>query len=247
MRTSVRRLALPAAALAAALALTACQSTDQEPTAKSPEKPQHSTTAPAATPTTAEPTPPPTDGTPAGGTPTGAPSQTPTPTPEPTRTTTPGKPAPSTPTTTAKPRPPADGDDAPASRPCTAADVKVVASKVTRPINHLALTITNTGGVRCDAMGAPLVGFDGSQAPIRIVEESKPQAVVTLLPGESAYASLILTGEPGGDTHGMTVRTIKVNLTADSMETVTAPKGTYVDDGAAVSYWQRELEDALQY
>lgn len=241
MRTSVRRLALPAAALAAALALTACQSTDQEPTAKSPEKPQQTTTAPAATPTTANPTP------------TQPQTQTavPTPTAEPTRTTTPEKPAPTTSApaparTTAKPRPSTD-DDAPVSRPCTAADVKVVASKVTRPINHLALTITNTGGRRCDAVGAPLVGFDHSQAPIRIVEESKPQAVVTLLPGESAYASLILTGEPGGDTHGMTIRTIKVNLTTDSMETVTAPKGTYVDDGAAVSYWQRELEDALQY
>ncbi|MFF9146052.1 DUF4232 domain-containing protein [Streptomyces sp. NPDC014861] len=246
MRTSVRRrLALPTAALAAALALTACQSTDQEPTAESPEKPRHTTTAPAATPTTAEPTRTATPtGTPAR-TPASSPTGTPEPAPEPTRTTPPGKPAPTP--TTAKPRPSADGDDVPASRPCTAADVKVVASKVTRPINHLALTITNTGGRRCDAMGAPLVGFDESQAPIRIVEESKPQAVVTLLPGESAYASLILTGEPGGDTHGTTVRTIKVNLTTDSMETVAAPKGTYVDDGAAVSYWQRELEDALQY
>ncbi|MFI8425623.1 DUF4232 domain-containing protein [Streptomyces sp. NPDC085479] len=244
MRTSVRRLALPAAALAAALALTACQSTDQEPAAKAPEKPQQTTTAPATGPTpTTEPTPTsePTSTTPPKPAPTTAaptatrtPASTPSPAHTPTRT-------------TPKPQPPADGDDAPASRPCTAADVKVVASKVTRPINHLALTITNTGGRRCDAMGAPLVGFDHSQAPIRIVEESKPHAVVTLLPGESAYASLILTGEPGGDTHGMTIRTIKVNLTTDSMKTVTAPEGTYVDDGAAVSYWQRELEDALQY
>ncbi|MFE9043086.1 DUF4232 domain-containing protein [Streptomyces sp. NPDC012421] len=244
MRTSVRRLALPAAALAASLALTACQSTDQEPAAKAPEKPRQTTTAPATTPTTEPaPTAEPTSTTPPKPAPTTtAPTAAPTATRAPAHTRTP------TPTrTTPKPQPPADGDDAPASRPCTAADVKVVASKVTRPINHLALTITNTGGRRCDAMGAPLVGFDHSQAPIRIVEESKPQAVVTLLPGESAYASLILTGEPGGDTHGMTIRTIKVNLTTDSMETVTAPKGTYVDDGAAVSYWQRELEDALQF
>ncbi|MFI8371668.1 DUF4232 domain-containing protein [Streptomyces sp. NPDC085466] len=240
MRTSVRRLALPAAALAAALALTACQSTDQEPAARAPEKPQQTTTAPATEPTPA-PTAEPASTTPPKPAPTtAAPTAAPTPTRTPADTPTPAR-------TTPKPQPPADGDDAPASRPCTAADVKVVASKVARPINHLALTITNTGGRRCDAMGAPLVGFDHSQAPIRIVEESKPQAVVTLLPGESAYASLILTGEPGGDTHGMTIRTIKVNLTTDSMKTVTAPKGTYVEDGAAVSYWQRELEDALQY
>ncbi|MFF9340830.1 MULTISPECIES: DUF4232 domain-containing protein [unclassified Streptomyces] len=236
MRTSVRRLALPAAALAAALALTACQSSDPEPAAKAPEK--QTTTAPATTPASAEPT-------------TTAPRQ-PAPTTAPPTATTPASatPAPAR-TTAARPSSEAPAarptDDGPVHRTCAAGDVKVVASKVSRPINHLALTVTNIGGRACDALGAPLVGFDHSQAPIRIVEESKPQAVVTLMPGESAYASLILTGEPGGDTHGMTVRTIKVNLTTDSMVTVTAPEGTYVDDGAAVSYWQRELADALQY
>ncbi|MGY3844211.1 DUF4232 domain-containing protein [Streptomyces sp. NRRL F-5193] len=232
MRLSVRTLALPAAALAAALSLTACQSSSDPdaapaPTSASPRQTTAATpTTPAtpATPTTTAPDPAPTT----------APATTPA-TKPPKKTTAPA---------------PADnggnGDD-PALTPCTAKNVKVVASKVSRPINHLALTVTNVGDRPCDAVGAPLVGFDQSQAPIRIVEESKPQAVVTLTPGESAYASLILTGEPGGDTHGMTVRTVKVNLTTDSMVTVPAPTGTYVDDGAAVSYWQRELADALQY
>ncbi|MFD4375488.1 DUF4232 domain-containing protein [Streptomyces sp. NPDC058486] len=231
MRTTVRRLALPAAALAAALALTACQPSDQDAAAPTPaptqDKPQQSTSAPAPAPATTT-----TTTTPKKPAPT---THTPTPTAQPTTK------AP-TPTPTAQPT-----DDGPVRRTCTAQDVKVVASKVSRPINHLALTVTNIGGRPCDAVGAPLVGFDDSQAPIRVVEESKPQAVVTLAPGESAYASLILTGEPGGDTHGMTIRTIKVNLTVDSMVKLAAPEGTYVDDGAAVSYWQRELEDALQY
>ncbi|MER5734506.1 DUF4232 domain-containing protein [Streptomyces sp. NPDC002262] len=238
MRLSVRTLALPAAALAAALTLTACQSSSDPdaapaPTSASPRQTTAATpTAPAASAASAAPT-------------TTAPDPAPTTAPATTPATKPPK------KTTAPP--PADngsngsnGDDT-APAPCTAKDVKVVASKVSRPINHLALTVTNVGGRPCDAVGAPLVGFDHSQAPIRIVEESKPQAVVTLAPGESAYASLILTGEPGGDTHGTTVRTVKVNLTADSMVTVPAPEGTYVDDGAAVSYWQRELADALQY
>ncbi|GAA3064939.1 hypothetical protein GCM10017562_33370 [Streptomyces roseofulvus] len=238
MRTTVRRLALPAAALAAALALTACQSSDQE-AAPVPAPAQPTQTTPRATPTQAP------------ATPTTAPTTAPA-TTAPRRTT-----APPATSSAPAPRPTTAGndkgddgaghDDAGTLRPCTAGDVKVVASKVTRPLNHLALTVTNTGARPCDAVGAPLVGFDHSQAPIRIVEESKPQAVVRLAPGESAYASLILTGEPGEDTHGMTVRTIKVNLTADSMVTVTAPEGTYVDDGAAVSYWQREFEDALQF
>ncbi|MER8034640.1 DUF4232 domain-containing protein [Streptomyces hydrogenans] len=241
MRLSVRTLALPAAALAAALSLTACQSSSDPdaapaPTSASPRQTTGTDPTAEATPTTAAPDP----------TRTTAPATAPTKTP-PKKTARPTQaPAPSS--------TPADGaggdDDARPLRPCTAQDVKVVASKVSRPVNHLALTITNTGGRTCDALGAPLVGFDHSQAPIRIMEKSKPQAVVTLAPGESAYASVLLTGEPGGpgeDTHGMTVRTVKVNLTADSMKTVPAPEGTFVDDGAAVSYWQRELEDALQF
>ncbi|MFK3730475.1 DUF4232 domain-containing protein [Streptomyces sp. NPDC088090] len=238
MRLSVRTLALPAAALAAALTLTACQSSSDPdaapaPTSASPRQTTAATpTAPAASaaPTTTAP----------GPAPTTAPARTPA-TKPPKKTT-----APTPADNGSNGSNGSNGDDT-APTPCTAKDVKVVASKVSRPINHLALTVTNVGGRPCDAVGAPLVGFDHSQAPIRIVEESKPQAVVTLAPGESAYASLILTGEPGGDTHGTTVRTVKVNLTADSMVTVPAPEGTYVDDGAAVSYWQRELADALQY
>ncbi|MFD6078629.1 DUF4232 domain-containing protein [Streptomyces hydrogenans] len=234
MRLSVRTLALPAAALAAALSLTACQSSSDPDAAPAPTSasPRQTTAATPTTPTTpATPT-------------TTAPDPAPTTAPATTPATKPPK-------KTTAPTPADNGgngdDPAPALTPCTAKNVKVVASKVSRPINHLALTVTNVGDRPCDAVGAPLVGFDQSQAPIRIVEESKPQAVVTLTPGESAYASLILTGEPGGDTHGTTVRTVKVNLTTDSMVTVPAPTGTYVDDGAAVSYWQRELADALQY
>ncbi|GGR54563.1 DUF4232 domain-containing protein [Streptomyces roseolus] len=231
MRTSIRTLTLPAAALIAALALTACQSTGQDAAASAPAKPAPTSAAPTAS--TA----------PTAGQPATAPQKTTAPPTE-------SAPKPTS-TSTSKPKPvaeaPEGADGNPSLRPCTAADVKVVASKVSRPINHLALTITNTGDRTCHALNAPLVGFEHSQAPIAIVEDSKPQAVVSLAPGASAYASLILTGEPGEDTHGTTVRTIKVSLTADSMVTLKAPEGTYVDDGAAVSYWQQDLEDALQY
>ncbi|MFE6223582.1 DUF4232 domain-containing protein [Streptomyces sp. NPDC057854] len=246
MRTTARRLALPAAALAATLALTACQSSGEK-TAAAP------TTTPTPTAPSTAPSTPTAPQTTAPGATTATPA-TPAATKPPVTTAPPATPSQKSPEK-AQDGKAQDGkapngnaqDENTPLRPCTAAGVKVVASKVSRPLNHLALTVTNTGARSCNAAGAPLVGFDHSQAPIRIVEESKPQAVVTLAPGESAYASLILTGEPGGDTHGTTVRTIKVNLTPDSMVTVAAPEGTYVDDGAAVSYWQREFEDALQY
>ncbi|MFJ7066325.1 DUF4232 domain-containing protein [Streptomyces sp. NPDC101115] len=223
MRIAARRLALPAAALAAALALTACQSDDAP--AASPKAPDASASATPTSPTTgAAPT------TEAAPTPTKAPA------PRPTAGT-----ATARPTTPAEPVPPAK------TVTCTAANTKIVASKVSRPVNHLLLTVTNVGGRPCNALNAPVVGFDDPQAPIAVVEDSKPQAVVTLAPGESGYASVILTGEPGPDTNGRTVRKIRVYLTRDSGTTVTAPSSTFADDGAAVSYWQRSLEDALTY
>ncbi|MEU8621346.1 DUF4232 domain-containing protein [Streptomyces sp. NPDC048623] len=218
MRTVARRLALPAAAVAAALALTACQSSDlpvnttPKPASQTPsEAPSE---VPSEAPTTKAPT-------------TAAPK--PASTPKPTKQTGTGT-----------------GTEA-RTVTCTAGNTKVVASKVSRPINHLVLTVTNVGSRPCNALNAPFVGFDDPQAPIRIMEDSKPQAVVTLAPGESGYASVLLTGEPGPDTNGHTVRTIRVSLTQESSTTVTAPGGTFADDGAAVSYWQRSLSDALTY
>ncbi|MEV5974208.1 DUF4232 domain-containing protein [Streptomyces sp. NPDC051921] len=230
MRTLARRLALPAAALTATLALTACQSGKSDAAAP--------TTAPSSAPTPSQ-----TSG--ASETP-ADPAAPPTrPTPQPTK--------PVAPTKANKPggqqpsgrQPAEEAPGGPSRSTCTAENTKIVASKVSRPINHLLLTVTNTGSRPCDALNAPFVGFEGSQAPVRIVEDSKPQAVVTLAPGESGYASLLLTGEPGPDTHGATVRKISVYLTRDSGTTVTAPAGTFADDGAAVSYWQQRLEDAL--
>ncbi len=43
-----------------------------------------------------------------------------------------------------------------------------------------------------------MLRFDGAQAVFRVLQESKPQAVVTLDPGQSAYAGIGLTGEPTG-------------------------------------------------
>ncbi|MFG2828497.1 DUF4232 domain-containing protein [Streptomyces sp. NPDC048434] len=73
------------------------------------------------------------------------------------------------------------GSSAPGA--CTNANTKVVVSKVTRPVNHLLLTVTNTGSGTCDAYGAPVLRFDDEQAAVQLVEDSRPQAVVTLAAG----------------------------------------------------------------
>ncbi|MFF0437400.1 DUF4232 domain-containing protein [Streptomyces sp. NPDC004327] len=238
MRTLARRLALPATALVAALALTACQSDGTPAAAKpNPAKPASATSAAPADGTA--PTPRPTAS---------AAEQAARPTPTTGHATRPGTKPDAKPASkpTAKPGGGTSSDQAVITT-CTASHTKIVASKVSRPVNHLVLSVTNVGSRPCNALNAPFVGFDDAQATIRTVEDSKPQAVVTLMPGETGYASVILTGEPGPDTHGRAVRTIKVYLTEADGKTVTAPSGTFADDGAAVSYWQRTLEEALTY
>ncbi|WP_435194912.1 DUF4232 domain-containing protein [Streptomyces sp. NRRL F-5630] len=139
-----------------------------------------------------------------------------------------------------------------ADTPCTATNSKVQVSSVTRPINHLLITLTNTSGATCNAYYAPYVGFDGDQAATRRIEESKPQAVVTLAPGEHAYAAIALGGD--GD-HGRTSRKITVSMpgrndagTVGGVATLKAPGGkVYLDDNAGVTYWQYEMSDALTW
>ncbi|TJZ54386.1 DUF4232 domain-containing protein [Streptomyces piniterrae] len=146
------------------------------------------------------------------------------------------------------------GGGSSASGACTDANTKVVVSKVTRPINHLLLTVTNTGSGKCDAYGAPALRFDDEQSATQLVEDSRPQAVVSLAPGESAYAAISLTGEPGGETHGRTAQKLGVLFTprsgsgsVGSPVVLRLPEGTFKDDNAAVTYWQSDMQDALGF
>ncbi|MEU6443981.1 DUF4232 domain-containing protein [Streptomyces sp. NPDC047046] len=140
----------------------------------------------------------------------------------------------------------------PTNTPCTASNSKVQVSSVSRPLNHLLITLTNTSGATCNAYYAPYVGFDGDQAATQRIEDSKPQAVVTLAPGEHAYASVALGGD--GD-HARTSRKVRVSMTGRNdagsvggTATLNAPGGkVYLDDNASVSYWQREMSDALTW
>ncbi|CAM5633189.1 MULTISPECIES: DUF4232 domain-containing protein [Streptomyces] len=137
------------------------------------------------------------------------------------------------------------------STACTAANTKVTVSKLSRPINHLLLTLTNTGSTRCDAYHYPALRFDDAQAPTAVREDSKPQAVVSVEPGKSAYAA-VRTSDPTGEAEGgKTVRRLEVFFANrdggyyDRSTRPALPKDTYIDDSAQVTYWQSELDDAL--
>ncbi len=125
---------------------------------------------------------------------------------------------------------------------------------MSRPINHLLLTLTNTGSRPCYAYYAPKLRFDDAQAVFPVLDASRPQAVVTLQPGESAYAAIGLTGEPGAGPAPRKATRLQVNFSGRSPEgstgtptELTLPSRTYWDDNGFVTYWQTEMADALTY
>ncbi|WP_254405977.1 DUF4232 domain-containing protein [Streptomyces sp. AC627_RSS907] len=134
---------------------------------------------------------------------------------------------------------------------CTAANMKLTVTEATRPVNHLLLKATNTGAKPCYAYNAPLLkaGAD-AQAPLPWAQESVPQAVVLVKPGQSAYAG-ILTYSPDGEGGG-NAKTLGVTLAGKSggatgkEKTLTLPNGgTVFNSAATVSYWQDNAADAL--
>ncbi|NED91531.1 DUF4232 domain-containing protein [Streptomyces sp. SID11233] len=137
---------------------------------------------------------------------------------------------------------------------CTGGNTRTSVSKVTRPINHLLLTVTNTGNRTCNAYYAPKLRFDDAQAVFPILEDSQPQAVVTLDPGQSAYASIGLTGEPGSGPAPRKATHLQVNFagknpgsTSGTAAELNLPANTVWDDNGFVTYWQTEMSDALTY
>ncbi|MGV9687860.1 DUF4232 domain-containing protein [Streptomyces sp. NPDC003444] len=250
MRTHRVRVAAAAAVTAAALSLTACQGsaggTRDEGRASSPTTTAPTATATATAPTTApEPTststpaPAPTDPAPSGNASTSPQGSS-------GATAAPGK-------SKGNGKGGGGGKDT-ADRPCDASAVRVVYSPVSRPLNHALLTVTNTGRTACSAYYAPVLRLDDGQAAVAVDQGSKPQAVVTLFPGESAYAAMILSAADGSGQHGRTSKRLTVwfaprdNVgSAGGPAVLKLPAGTYTDSTTRVTYWQSSMEDALGF
>lgn len=137
---------------------------------------------------------------------------------------------------------------------CDGANTRTAVTTVSRPLNHLLLTLTNTGDRPCYAYYAPALRFDDAQAAFPVLDDSMPQAVVTLDPGKSAYAGIGLTGEPGAGPSPRKATRLQVHFSDRSGEgstgtpvTLTLPSDTYWDDNGFVTYWQTEMTDALAY
>ncbi|MGA4840347.1 DUF4232 domain-containing protein [Streptomyces sp. G45] len=137
---------------------------------------------------------------------------------------------------------------APANRvPCTADNTSVTATPVQRPLNHMLITVTNTGSALCDLAGHPVLKFEGAQSVPPVVEDSKPQAVTTLKPGAKGYAAAILSAGDGSGGEGRTARSLQVGFQgSDRMADAALPaKGVHIDDSLRVTYWLTSPADAL--
>ncbi|PZT72468.1 MULTISPECIES: DUF4232 domain-containing protein [unclassified Streptomyces] len=231
----IRLTTFAATALVAALSLTACGG-DDGADAKKPAPAGSVADQGAASPTPDTPAAPekdstsPTDSEPAADTREKAPAAKPGTESKPA-----SKPKPKTPVT------------------CTGANTRTTVTKVSRPINHLLLTVTNKGDRPCYAYYAPMLRFDDAQAVFQVFRDSKPQAVVTLDPGASAYAGIALTGEPTGKKPyksanlGVTFADRANAPVNSSPAELKLPAETYWDDNGFVTYWQSEMSDALVY
>jgi Protein of unknown function (DUF4232) len=137
---------------------------------------------------------------------------------------------------------------------CDGGNTRTTAQEVKEPLNHMLITVTNVSEKPCDLYYHPgLVFGDGATTP-PVIEDSQPQAVVTLNPGDSGYAGVILSAADGSGVNGENEHSLTVSfsdINAKELPSVARPalpaKGVYVDSSVRVTYWQFSLQDALTY
>ncbi|MBR8643109.1 DUF4232 domain-containing protein [Streptomyces tuirus] len=155
----------------------------------------------------------------------------------------------------AKPADPTDPAD-PANRvSCNGSNTTVTAKPVPRPLNHMLITVKNTGSKYCDLTYFPVLRFDEMQWVPQPMQESKPQAVTTLAPGESGYAGVLLSAADGSGAGGTTARKLTVGFQGRTPNSSGGPsavpqlpaKGVYYDSTLTVTYWLTDRDEALSY
>ncbi|MEV7384706.1 MULTISPECIES: DUF4232 domain-containing protein [unclassified Streptomyces] len=134
---------------------------------------------------------------------------------------------------------------------CDGSNTKVTAQPVSRPLNHMLLTVTNTGSKLCDLTYYPVVRFDEMQWVPQPDADTHPQAVVSLAPGESGYAAVLLSAGDGSGDGGTTGHKLTIafqgrtpNSSGGASATPSLPaEGVYYDSSLRVTYWQQSRDD----
>ncbi|MFJ4860837.1 MULTISPECIES: DUF4232 domain-containing protein [unclassified Streptomyces] len=136
---------------------------------------------------------------------------------------------------------------------CNGSNTAVTVQAVPRPLNHMLITVKNTGSKVCDLTYYPVLRFDEMQWAPAARKETQPQAVVSLAPGESGYAAAILSAADGSGEGGTTGQRLTIafqGVTPNSSGGASAvpplpAKGLYYDSSLTVTYWQQDMDDAL--
>ncbi|MEU6098222.1 DUF4232 domain-containing protein [Streptomyces sp. NPDC047079] len=132
--------------------------------------------------------------------------------------------------------------------PCSGSRTRTTATEVSRPVDHLLLRLTNTGTANCALTGYPVARFGEAPASARPAPETRPRSPLTLSPGESAYAGVLLSSADGSAAHPRTARTLTLTLpTGPAAHPALPSNGVHVDDGLTVTYWLSSGEAALMY
>ncbi|MFF8992008.1 DUF4232 domain-containing protein [Streptomyces sp. NPDC014983] len=138
---------------------------------------------------------------------------------------------------------------------CDGSDTRVTAQVLSRPLNHMLLTVKNTGSKYCDLTYYPVLRFDGMQWAPAADESTRPQAVTTLAPGESGYAGVLLSAADGSGDGGQTGHKLTVYFQgrtphSDGGATVNVAlpsKGVYYDSTLKVTYWVLDPSDIASW
>lgn len=138
---------------------------------------------------------------------------------------------------------------------CNGSNTSVTAKPVSRPVNHMLITVKNTGSKLCDLTYYPVLRFDEMQWVPQPVKETQPQAVVSLQPGETGYAAALLSAADGSGDGGTTGRKLAVGFQGSTPNSDGGPaaipslpaEGVFYDSSLTVTYWQRSMDDALNY
>ncbi|MFE1026597.1 DUF4232 domain-containing protein [Streptomyces sp. NPDC058818] len=139
-------------------------------------------------------------------------------------------------------------DDGDMPGKCSASDVRITATKVSRPLNHLLLTATNTGSKTCMLPPYPAARFGEAQSVPPVAEATKPQSLTGIEPGKSGYAGVLLSSGDGSGENGYETNTLTIPFEDGSIATVSLPSGgVYVDTALTVTYWQTSMDAALGY
>ncbi|MFB6820446.1 DUF4232 domain-containing protein [Streptomyces virginiae] len=136
---------------------------------------------------------------------------------------------------------------------CNGSTTRVTAQPVSRPLNHMLITVKNIGSKTCDLTYHPVLRFDEMQWVPAARPETRPQAVVSLAPGEEGYAGVLLSaadgsGEGGTTAHRLTIAFQGRTPLSDGGASATPDlpaAGVAYDSSLTVTYWQRGSADAL--